>query len=97
MVEYTLRVIVENVAVNSQEVVQYNTIITYEIKPPVSIVDLGLRHAEQISVLEKIQNVLLEEQAMLIDSGYDRCPNCGRKIKKNGDTHSQFHAVFSDH
>jgi len=97
MVEYTLRVIVEKVAVNSQEVVQRDTITTYEIKPPASIVDLGLRHAEQIALLEKIQNVLLEEQAILIDSGFDRCPNCGRKIKKNGYTHSQFHAVFSDH
>jgi len=59
MVEYTLRVIVEKVAVKSQEVVQRDTITTYEMKPPASIGDLGLRHAEQITLLEKIQNVLL--------------------------------------
>ena len=52
MVEYTLRVIVEKVAVDSQEVVQRDTLTTYEIKPPASIVDLGLRHAEQIALLE---------------------------------------------
>jgi hypothetical protein len=95
--EYELRVIVEKVAVSSQEVVQRETITTYEITAPASILDLGLRHAEQIALLEKMQQVLLEEQAVLIDSGYERCPNCGQKIKKNGYTHSQFHAVFSDH
>ena len=68
MVEYTLRVIVEKVAVKSQEVVQRDTITTYEIKPPTSIVDLGLRHAKQIALLEEIQSVLLEEQVALIDS-----------------------------
>jgi hypothetical protein len=97
MVEYELRVIVEKVAVKSQEVVKRETITTYEITTPASIMDLGLRHAEQISLLEKMQNVLIEEQAVLIDLGYERCPNCGQKIKKNGYTQSQFHAVFSDH
>jgi hypothetical protein len=97
IMEYELRVIVEKVAVNSQEVVKRETITTYEITTPVSIMDLGLRHAEQISLLEKMQQVLVEEQAVLIDLGYERCPNCGQKIKKNGYTHSQFHAVFSDH
>ena len=95
--EYELRVIVEKVAVSSQEVVKRETITTYEITAPASILDLGLRHAEQIALLEKMQNVLLEAQAVLIDLGYERCPNCGQKIKKNGYTHSQFHAVFSDH
>jgi hypothetical protein len=95
--EYELRVIVEKVAVSSQEVVKRETITTYEITAPTSILDLGLRHAEQIALLEKMQNVLLEEQAVLIDLGYECCPNCGQKIKKNGYTHSQFHAVFSDH
>jgi hypothetical protein len=48
MVEYELRVIVEKVAVNSQEVVKRETIKTYAITTPASIMDLGLRHAEQI-------------------------------------------------
>lgn len=33
----------------------------------------------------------------MINLGYASCPNCGQKIKKNGYTKSQFHAVFSDH
>ena len=64
MVEYALRVIVEKVAVSSQEVVKRDTITTYEIQTPASILDLGLRHAEQIALLEKIQNVLLYKHRM---------------------------------
>ena len=51
--EYELRIIVEKVAVSSQEVVKRDTLKIYDVKRPESILDLGLRHAEQISLLEK--------------------------------------------
>ncbi len=68
-----------------------------DIRPPKSILDLGLRHQEQISLLTKVQNALLAEQSALIDLGYVTCPNCRNKLKKNGFMPSNFHAVFSDH
>jgi len=37
-----------------------------DVTPPESILDLGLRHSEQISLLEKIQNSILAEQSKLI-------------------------------
>lgn len=95
--EYEFRVIVEKVSVASQEVVKRDTVKTYDIRPPKSILDLGLRHSEQISLLTLVQNGLLAEQSALIDCGYDACPNCGQKLKKNGFLQSNFHAVFSDH
>lgn len=95
--DYEFRVIVEKVSVASQEVVKRDTVKIYDIRPPKSILDLGLRHAEQISLLTKVQNALLAEQSALIDLGYDACPNCGQKLKKNGFMQSSFHAVFSDH
>jgi hypothetical protein len=96
-VEYELRVIVEKVAVGSQEVVKRDTLKVYELKKPESILDLGLRHIEQISLLEKVQDVLLAEQTILIDLEDKICPRCGGKLKKNGYTESKFSAVFSDH
>jgi len=66
-VDYELR-IVEKVAVSSQEVVKRDIKI-YDIQRPESILDLGLRHAEQISLLSKVQNALLAEQTILIDPG----------------------------
>ncbi len=95
--DFELRVVVEKVAVNTQEVIQRNTVKVYNVTPPESILDLGLRHAEQISLLEKIQNAVLAEQSKLIDQGLKTCPNCGQKLSRNGYIQSKFHAVFSDH
>ena len=96
-VEYELRVVVEKVAVSSQKVVKRDTLKVYDVKAPESILELGLRHKEQISLLEKVQNSILAEQSKLIDPGHDVCPKCGQKLSKLGFTKSNFHAVFSDH
>jgi len=95
--EYEFRVIVEKVSVASQKVVKRDTIKIYDIKPPTSILELGLRHEEQIALLSKVQSTLLAEQSVFIDPGYDVCPQCGGKLVKNGFKQSNFHAVFSDH
>jgi len=85
------------VSVGTQEVVRRDTIKIYALQCPESILDLGLRHCEQISLLSKVQNALLAEQSLLIDSDYTVCPNCGKKLRKDGYKVSDFHAVFSDH
>jgi hypothetical protein len=56
--DYELRIVVEKVAVSSQEVVNRDTITSYALQCPTSIVELGLRHREQISLLAKIQDRL---------------------------------------
>lgn len=95
--EFELRVVVEKVDISTQAVVKRDTLKVYDVTPPKSILDLGLRHAEQISLLEKVQSSLLAEQSNLIVADEKVCPNCGHKLSRNGYTHSQFHAVFSDH
>ena len=97
LMDYELRLVVEKVAVDSQSVVKRDTIKVYDVTAPESILDLGLRHEEQISLIGKVQNAVIAEQAKLIDPGYSVCPKCGHKLKKNGHTKSNFHAVFSDH
>ena len=97
MAEYELRITVEKVAVSTQKVIKRDTIKVYDIEPPGSILELGLRHQEQISLLEKVQNSLLAEQSTLIEADPEYCPKCGKKLKKNGTNSSKFHAVFSDH
>jgi hypothetical protein len=95
--DYEFRIVVEKVSVASQQVVKRDTVKIYDINQPKSILDLGLRHEEQISLLSKVQSAFLAEQSVLIDSGYDSCPKCGKKLSKNGFQKSDFHAVFSDH
>src|SRR5215510_14569978 len=95
--DYELRIVVEKVAVSSKEVVKRDTITTYALQRPTSIEELGLRHAEQIALMEKVQTVLLAEQSLLMDHETPVCPTCGHMLKKNGYKASNFHAVFSDH
>lgn len=97
MMDYEFRVIVEKVSVASQQIVKRDTVKSYDLQPPKTILDLGLRHEEQISLLAKVQNALFAEQSTLIAPGDDACPKCGRKISKNGYQQSNFYAVFSDH
>jgi hypothetical protein len=95
--DYELRIVVEKVSIISQEVVARDTLKVYDVKAPQSILELGLRHEEQISLLEKVQNSVLSAQSKLIDTGYDICPKCGQNLNKIGYTKSNFHAVFTDH
>jgi len=96
--DYKFRMIVEKVSVSKQEeVVKRETVKIYDIQKPESILNLGLRHEEQISLLSQVQSVFLSEQSALIDSGFQVCPKCGAKLSKYGFVESQFHAVFSDH
>ena len=95
--EFELRIVVEKVAISTQYVLERNTLKTYDIEAPESILELGLRHTEQISLLSKVQNSVLAEQCKLIRKEQKTCPNCGGKLGRNGTTKSKFHAVFSDH
>ena len=95
--DYEFRVVIEKVSISSQKVVKRDTLKIYDIQKPESILDFGLRHEEQISLISKVQSALFAEQSVLIDSGHTECPNCGGKLSKLGFMESQFHAVFSDH
>src|SRR5215813_10249627 len=97
IMDYELCIVVEKVAISSQKVVKRDTIASYALQCPTSIVELGLRHGEQICLLAKIQDILLTEQSVLIDHDTHVCPTCGNPLKKNGYKASEFHAVFSDH
>jgi len=88
-------IVVEKVSVSSQEVVKRHS-QNLRRESPASILELGLRHEEQISV-RKSPKFVLAAQSKLIDTGYDVCPKCGHKLNKTGHAKSNFHAVFTDH
>jgi hypothetical protein len=66
IMDYELRIVVEKVAISSQEVSKRDPITSYALQCPTSIVELGLGHAEQIALLEKVQNIVLVEQSLLL-------------------------------
>jgi len=62
-----------------------------------SILDLGLRHGEQIELLQKVQDQILKLQSPQICTKVTHCPECGTKLTKSGYKKSEFNAVFTDH
>lgn len=95
--DYELRLVIEKVEVETQAVVKRDTLEVYGVVSPASILELGLRHIAQISLLQKIQDAILGEQVVYLHPDHTVCPNCHQKLKKNGYQNSEFHAVFSDH
>jgi hypothetical protein len=95
--DYALRIAVEKVAISSQEVIKRDTITNDAVQCPTAIGELGLRHTEQLALLEKAQNIVLVEQSLLRDPCIHACPTCGNTFKENGYKTSNFHAIFSDH
>src|SRR5215470_888256 len=81
--DYALRIVVEKVAVSSQEVVQRDLITSSALRCPTAIGELGLRHTAQIALLEQVQNIILVEQSVLFNLGTHICPACGNPLKKN--------------
>ena len=79
--DYELRIVVEKVAISSQEVIKRDTITSYALQCPTSIGELGLRHTEQIDLLGKVQNIFVAEQCLLLAPGMHVCPTCGNTLK----------------
>jgi len=93
----------ELIQIAVEKVDQYGSIVKRKIvafkdtKKPEGIVDLGLRHTEQINILKEIQDVVLEAQIQYVNDSVNYCPNCGKKLAKKGYTKSEFNAVLTDH
>jgi hypothetical protein len=68
-----------------------------ENKPPESILELGLRHSQQIEILQRIQDSILNSQSQFLKENINYCPKCGHKLRKNGANLCTFNAVFTDH
>ena len=91
-----LRVTVE-VLSEDGEVISHEIIQTKEIKKPTSAFELGFRHSEQISLIERIQQLLLNAQAPLLDSDLSNCAKCGSKLYRSGTVKSDLYSVFTNH
>jgi len=73
------------------------TLIERPIGEIKGIIDLGLRHEEQIELLQKVQDQILALQSPQICTNIKHCPECGTKLTKSGYKKSEFNAVFTDH
>ena len=97
MATHKLRIVVEKFDPKTNQVVSKNTVSSFDIIAPKNILELGLRHSEQINILQSIQDCLLSEQAVFLKEDHACCPKCNGKIWSNGYKTSKFHAIFTDH
>ncbi len=98
MPTYALRVIVEKIEIESDnKVVDRDTLTTIDIHKPTSIIEVGLRHSEQINLMQKIQDKVLSGQAAYLRPTQTHCNECHGKLTSNGYEECNFHAVFTDH
>jgi ribosomal protein S27AE len=77
--------------------VDRDIVTTGEAKPPTSIMDLGLRHIQQIEILRRIQDSILNSQSQFLKENISHCPQCANKLRKNGVNLCTFNAVLTDH
>ena len=82
--------------VKGQKSPEVITIFEGQVKRFETLVDLGLRHSEQIEILQRIPDQILKMQAPQIASQVIHCPQCGHKLNKSGYKPSEFNAVFTD-
>jgi hypothetical protein len=97
MTSITLKFVIEKLDCNNENVINKNEISTIDITTPASILELGLRHDQQIKLLYDIQNIILSEQAALLKKPFEICQRCGSSLWANGYKKSHFHSVFTDH
>lgn len=95
--DHKLRIVVEAVSCKTGKVVNRKILETLDVKKPETIFELGLRHTEQVKLLQLIQDSLLDEQSVFLSEDIQNCPRYGRKLAKHGFKKSDFHAVFTDH
>ena len=91
-----IRVIVESLN-DAGDVIGKEIVMTKSVIKPNSIIDLGLRHSEQIELLRHIQQLLLDKQSIYLREELTTCPKCTGKLYKSGSIKSDFHSVFTDH
>ena len=90
-----LRLVAEVIDENG-DVISNKTVSTKDINAPKEMLDIGYRHAEQIAILSRVQQIYIEEQISVMEAP-SSCPKCGGKLKSGGTMKSHFSAVFSDH
>lgn len=78
-------------------VVEESLIKEIKIKKPTSIMEIGFKHSEQVSIISEIQSRYIPDQCSMLFEERNICQKCGNKAMKNGKHTVSFHASLSDH
>jgi ribosomal protein S27AE len=92
------RIVFEEYDIKPSDEKQDNIILEGALSAPSNCLDFGIRHEEQMELISKAQDKILQLQASQVAFTDDHCPKCSNGIlKKHGFNTSWFYDVFSDH
>jgi len=91
-----IRFIAEYYYIETGKIIESKIFRSDVIKKPTTIKELGYLHADQIKLLQSIQDFKLTYEAKLINEEMI-CPKCGGKTASRGTRNSNFHAALTDH
>ena len=92
------RIVLEEYDIKPSGEMQENIILEGEVSAPSSCLDFGIRHEEQMELISKAQDKILQLQASQLAFTDGSCPKCPKGLlKKHGFNTSWFYDVFSDH
>ena len=92
------RVVIEEYDVKPAPVAQGNVLLEGEVVAPSNCLDFGMRHEQQMALIQTAQDKILKLQSSEITFNDNSCPKCNvGTLKKNGFKESWFYDVFSDH
>lgn len=83
--------------IENGETVSEQSIKKICVEKPETLLDVGFRHAEQVKIINDIQQVYIPLQCQLLAESHDYCPNCKKKAKKNGRHPATFHSSLGDY
>jgi hypothetical protein len=92
------RVVFEEYDIKPEASEQENVLLEGAVVAPSNCLDFGIRHAEQMALIQNAQDKILKLQAGEVTFGEDKCAKCpDGLLKKYGFKESWFYDVFSDH
>ena len=92
------RILFESYDLDDPNVVLSHSIIqNYSLSKPTNCLDFSLSHEDQIHLLQKTLDKILQEKTALLNQNVTQCPECSGKMIKLGHQTSTLHDVFTDH
>ena len=92
------RIVFEEYDVQPEPVDQENILLEGEVIAPSNCLDFGMRHEQQMDLIQKAQDRILKLQASEVIFNDNSCSKCKvGTLKKYGFKESWFYDVFSDH
>ena len=92
------RIVFEEYDAPPEPITQGNVLLEGEVVAPSNCLDFGMRHEQQMTLIQTAQDKILKLQSSEIRFNDSLCPKCKvGTFKKNGFKESWFYDVFSDH